>query len=61
VLFGLELGYTIMEESGLGFLGLGIQPSTPSWGSLLSNAQAHLAPYPWLAIFPGLMIFLAII
>ncbi len=57
----LEMGYAIMQESGLSFLGMGIQPPTPSWGNLLSNAQAHLAPHPWLAIFPGLMIFLAII
>ena len=57
----LELGYAIIEESGLSFLGFGIQPPTPSWGNLLSNAQEHLTKYPWLAIFPGLMIFLAII
>jgi peptide/nickel transport system permease protein len=57
----LELGYAIIEESGLSFLGFGIQPPTPSWGNLLSNAQDHLTKYPWLAIFPGLMIFLAII
>jgi peptide/nickel transport system permease protein len=57
----LEMGYAIMQESGLSFLGLGIQPPTPSWGNLLSNAQAHLAPHPWLAIFPGLMIFVTII
>ena len=57
----LEMGYAIMQESGLSFLGLGIQPPTPSWGNLLGNAQAHLAPHPWLAIFPGLMIFFSII
>jgi len=57
----LGLGYAIIEESGLSFLGFGIQPPTPSWGNLLSNAQEHLAKYPWLAIFPGLMIFLTII
>jgi peptide/nickel transport system permease protein len=57
----LELGYAIIEESGLSFLGFGIQPPTPSWGNLLSNAQEYLLKYPWLAIFPGLMIFLAII
>jgi peptide/nickel transport system permease protein len=57
----LELGYAIIQESGLSFLGFGIQPPTPSWGNLLSNAQEHLTKYPWLAIFPGLMIFLAII
>ena len=57
----LELGYAIIEESGLSFLGFGIQPPTPSWGNLLGNAQEHFTKYPWLAIFPGLMIFLAII
>lgn len=57
----LEVGYAIMEESGLSFLGFGIQPPTPSWGNLLSDAQEHLTRHPWLAIFPGLMIFLAII
>jgi len=57
----LELGYAIIEESGLSFLGFGIQPPTPSWGNLLSNAQEHFTKYPWLAFFPGLMIFLTII
>jgi peptide/nickel transport system permease protein len=57
----LELGYAIIQESGLSFLGFGIQPPTPSWGNLLSNAQENFVKYPWLAIFPGLMIFLSII
>jgi peptide/nickel transport system permease protein len=57
----LEIGYAIMEESGLSFLGFGIMPPTPSWGNLLNNAQDHLTQYPWLAIFPGVMIFLTII
>jgi peptide/nickel transport system permease protein len=50
-----------MEESGLSFLGFGIQPPTPSWGNLLSNPQQHMTKHPRLAIFPGLMVFLAII
>ena len=57
----LEMGYAIMEEAGLSFLGFGIQPPTPSWGNLLGNALEHLTKHPWLAIFPGLMIFLVII
>jgi peptide/nickel transport system permease protein len=57
----LELGYAIIEESGLSFLGFGVQPPTPSWGNLLSNAQENFIRYPWLAIFPGLMIFITII
>lgn len=57
----LEMGYAIVQESGLSFLGFGIQPPTPSWGNLLNNAQENFTKYPWLAIFPGLMIFLSII
>jgi len=57
----LEVGYAIMEESGLSFLGFGIMPPTPSWGNLLSSAREHLTQFPWLAIFPGLMIFFTII
>ena len=57
----LVTAWAIMEEAGLSFLGFGIQPPTPSWGNLLSNAQEHMTKHPWLAIFPGLMIFLAII
>ena len=57
----LEIGWAIMEESGLSFLGFGICPPTPSWGNLLSNAQEHLTQHPWLAIFPGIMIFITII
>ena len=57
----LETAYAIMEEAGLSFLGFGIMPPTPSWGNLLSNAQEHMTKHPWLAIFPGLMIFVAII
>ncbi len=57
----LSLGNAIMLESGLSFLGFGIQPPTASWGNLLSNAQEHMTLHPWLAIFPGLMIFIAVI
>lgn len=57
----LQLGYAIMSEAGLSFLGFGIMPPTPSWGNMLNNAQEHLIEYPWLAIFPGLMIFFTII
>jgi peptide/nickel transport system permease protein len=57
----LEVAWAIMTESGLSFLGFGIRPPTPSWGNLLSSAQEHMTQYPWLAIFPGLMIFFTII
>jgi peptide/nickel transport system permease protein len=57
----LQLGYSIIQESGLSFLGFGIQQPTPSWGNLIASAQDHFIRYPWLAVFPGLMIFLSII
>ena len=45
----------------MSFLGFGIQPPTPSWGNMLTDGQDTLSLYPWLAIFPGLMIFLTVI
>ena len=47
-------------ESYISFLGYGIQPPTASWGNMLNNAQQYLTQRPWLAIFPGLMITLAV-
>jgi len=57
----LQLGYAIIQEAGLSFLNFGIQQPTPSWGNLINTAQDHFIKYPWLAIFPGLMIFITII
>jgi ABC-type dipeptide/oligopeptide/nickel transport system permease subunit len=48
----------IIGEAVLSFLGLGVQPPTPSWGVMLSSAQSYLSSAPRLAIFPGLAIFL---
>ncbi len=57
----LLMAWAIMAEAGLSFLGFGIRPPTPSWGNLLNAAQQHMTKYPWLAIFPGIMIFLTVI
>jgi peptide/nickel transport system permease protein len=54
----LSVGYSIILESGLSYLGFGIQPPTPSWGNLLATAQVYAIRAPWLMIFPGVMIFL---
>jgi peptide/nickel transport system permease protein len=51
------VGRVIVMESVLSFLGLGVQPPEPSLGNLLYGAQASLATEPWLAIFPGIVIF----
>lgn len=57
----LGAGAAINAESALSFLGLGIQPPTPSWGNLLFNAQTYLWTTPWVAIFPGLCIFITVL
>jgi peptide/nickel transport system permease protein len=57
----LGLAQAIIIESGLSFLGFGVQPPTPSWGAMLQNAQSYLSECPWIAIFPGLMIFLTVV
>jgi peptide/nickel transport system permease protein len=57
----MGVAWAILVESGLSFLGFGIQPPTPSWGNMLTDGQDTLSLYPWLAIFPGLMIFLTVI
>ena len=49
----------IVGEAVLSYLGLGVQPPTPSWGTMLQDAQAYLAQAPRMAIFPGLAIVLA--
>lgn len=54
------MGRVILTESGLSFLGLGIQPPATSWGGMLSDAQATLGVHPTLAILPGAMIFLTV-
>jgi len=57
----LGVAGAIIAESTLSFLGLGIQPPTPTWGNMLQDAQDELGRAPWLAIFPGLVIFLAVV
>jgi peptide/nickel transport system permease protein len=49
----------IIAESLLSFLGLGVQPPAPSWGVMLSAAQPYIGQAPWMAIYPGLAIFVA--
>ncbi|MGE5576357.1 MAG: oligopeptide ABC transporter permease [Syntrophothermus sp.] len=57
----LEIGYAIIYESSLSFLGVGIQPPTASWGNMLTNAQQYIWSAPWLAIWPGVMIFITVL
>lgn len=57
----LTIGHVILFESVLSFLGLGIQPPTPSWGNMLTGAQELITTAPMLAVWPGLLIFTAVI
>jgi peptide/nickel transport system permease protein len=56
----LNVADAILAESYVSFLGYGIQPPLASWGNMLNNAQSYFVSAPWLAIFPGLMITLAV-
>jgi peptide/nickel transport system permease protein len=57
----LNVGQSILSEAALSFLGLGIQPPTPSWGNMLFNAQEIIYEAPHLAIFPGLLILAIVV
>ncbi len=57
----LRVGGFILLEAALSFLGLGVQPPTPTWGSMISLNRAYINSAPWLVIFPGLAISITVI
>ena len=57
----MGLGMGIMAESSMSFLGLGAQPPTPSWGSMISSGLDYLRVAPWLSLAPGIGITLAVL
>jgi peptide/nickel transport system permease protein len=57
----LEFGLMILFEAGLSFLGLGIQPPTPSWGSIMSTGRNYVGTAWWIATFPGICLFLLVL
>ena len=57
----LLVGRAIVLEASLSFLGMGVQPPTATWGSMLNRAQAYLTTAPWIAIAPGVMILVVIL
>lgn len=61
VLATLGVGSIIILESSLSFLGLGIQPPTPSWGGTLADGRALIRQFPHITFFPGLMIFITVL
>jgi peptide/nickel transport system permease protein len=57
----LSIAAAIIAEAALSFLGLGQQPPAPSWGSMLNSAQRFLTSAPWMAVWPGVAIFLTVL
>ncbi len=57
----LGMGHMILIEAGISFLGVGIQPPTPSWGNIIREGQELLAAAPWISIFPGIAIVVTVI
>jgi ABC-type dipeptide/oligopeptide/nickel transport system permease subunit len=61
VLATLDIAWVIISEAALSFLGLGIQPPTPSWGVMLNEARSYLYESAWMTIFPGIALFVTCI
>ena len=60
-LASLSMGRTILNVSGLGFLGIGLQPPLPEWGAMINQGIGFMAEAPWLIAAPGTMIFLTVL
>ncbi len=61
VIATFEIARTVINESALSFLGLGVPPNVPSWGSMLADGRQYLDTSWWLGLFPGLAIMLAVL
>jgi peptide/nickel transport system permease protein len=57
----LDVGFAILMVAALGFLGAGVQPPTPEWGSMIAGGRAYLPSAWWLSTFPGIAIFIAVL
>src|SRR2546430_931036 len=55
-----DLGSSIIAAAGLSFIGFGAQPPTPEWGVMISEGRNYISTQPWLSLFPGLAILLAV-
>ena len=61
VQLSLGMSFAILTEAGLSFLGLGIQPPTPAWGSMLGEGREYMTVAWWMTTFPGLAIFFTVL
>ena len=57
----LGIGGNILVAASLSFIGLGVQPPTPEWGAMLSDARQYIRDYPHMVLFPGLVIMVAVL
>jgi peptide/nickel transport system permease protein len=57
----LLMAFAIIAEASLSFLGLGVQPPTPTWGQMVSSGSGYLTTAPWISVFPGIAIFLTVL
>lgn len=55
-----SISWSILAEAGLGFIGLGVNPPTPSWGLMLSRARDYIMQQPWMSISPGIAILITV-
>lgn len=60
VKMSLDVGFAILTVAGLGFIGIGVRPPTPEWGTLLSTSRSYMPEYWWSAVAPGMAMFLAV-
>lgn len=60
VKMSLDMGFAILMVAGLGFIGIGIRPPTPEWGTLLSVSRSYMPDYWWTAMAPGMAMFFAV-
>lgn len=61
VIFTLQVAFVLILESGLSFLGLGVEPTIPTWGSMLNEGRTYIMTAWWVETFPGLAIMLAVL
>jgi peptide/nickel transport system permease protein len=60
VKMSLDMGFAILTVAALGFIGIGVRPPTPEWGTLLSISRGYMPDFWWTAVFPGLAMFVAV-
>jgi peptide/nickel transport system permease protein len=60
VKMSLDMGFAILTVAGLGFIGIGVRPPTPEWGTLLSLSRSYMPDYWWTAMAPGMAMFFAV-